>query len=1391
MTAAPNELSIGSVLQGRYEIQSVLGAGGFGTVYQASQLATGRPVAIKVMQTFHGEDDHKRDVRIARFQREMDLCARLHHPNIVGLVDSGATDDGQPFAAFQFVPGKTLAQVIAEEGSLHPREARHLMLQVLDALSCAHNLGVVHRDLKPANIMVVSTGTRRNSLVLDFGIGAIAEGARGEGYAKLTSQHEWLGTPHYTAPEQVRGYPPTTQSDLYGWGLVYLEALTGKPAIEGSSMAVILMLQIGPDPVPIPAALRHHPLGRLLQKALVKDVEERVATAATLLRELEDCDVSQLDQLGPSTAGGAPARAVDGIAATQASGGNPRVEAATVALSAEAARVAAGVVPAVALTPSSERARLVEGERRPITALCCSLMPSAGVELEDLDELVQLQQQICGDVAERLRGQLVGGLGHQVLIEFGYPVAREDDALRAGKAALAIRAAVAERNATLATAARLDIRIGIHTGIIAYGPNESARRISGQIVGMTPMIASQINARAPRGVIVASAATAQLLRSHFLLSSVGSQAIDGMARELELFALDSERATARSPSAIPTADGSQPLPLIGREREMALLFERWQQVVAGTGGSVLITGEAGIGKSRLALELSQRAGEGARTWLEARCTQETRNRALHPIVEMLERVFGLTEVEPGARLDRLETALAAIGFLPGDVVPLFAPLLGVPLGNRYPALDLSPARRRELTQEAFLSMLIEQSVETPVVLFVEDLHWADPATLDLLGALVAAAGSGRILAMFSARPEFSPPWPTSGMLQLQLARLARPQVEQIVALLTAGRSLPGGVLEQMVNRTDGVPLFVEELTRMVVESGALTARGDHYELTGSLSDIAIPTTLRASLMARLDRLGRAKETAQLASAIGREFELPLLCAVASLEPAQVQEDLDKLVAADLVQHKRRLRNPSWLFRHALIRDTAYESMLKRGQHKVHARIALVLEQQFPDVVASRPDLLALHHAAAEQKLQAIGYAQKASLAALMGASYPFAIRHAREAIGWLDAVPDPRMRAEMELGFNGLITPSLMSTRGWRDEELKATIDRSQALSEELGDSQFTGTTLWAMMLFFHMGGRDGARARELAVRLLAHARQVDDQSELVMALAAVGHSRWIAGDYAVAAEHFDQVLALYDPAVHGGHAYVYGHDSKIWAGISYAEALWFMGQPDRSLALAQDIIAWGRQLNHAPSLAIAYIFFILLRHDRGERGAIDELWKPLLDLSERHGLPIHVAYAGVVRCWAVGDLAGAKQHLALLETTGTELGLSFYRAVVAEAEAEAGDLDAALARIDDCRRRAEDVGELYYLPELLRLQGRFTLARDPGADEAAERTFRRGLELAAAQGTKLSELRCAVELARLWAGRGDSAGARELVEPRLAAIKDGFETAPLVEARDLLATLA
>ncbi|HEX7842512.1 MAG TPA: TOMM system kinase/cyclase fusion protein, partial [Kofleriaceae bacterium] len=1234
-----HDLRAGSVLQGRYEIVSALGAGGFGAVYKAVQLATNQPVAIKVMHPILDEPETKRDNRVARFRREMNLCARLQHPNIVGLVDSGQTDDGRLFAVFQFAAGRGLDRVLLEDGPMTPREAHYLMLQVLDALSCAHNLGVVHRDLKPANIMLVSTGTRRNALVLDFGIGAIASDMPDPAYVKLTGQHEWLGTPHYTAPEQIRGNPPTSQSDIYSWGLVYLECLTGHPVIAGTPV-MAWMFHLGPDPVPIPPHLRHHRLGRILQRAVIKDVTERTATAASLIAELDDCDVSDLERIP----GGFSGTAVIDRHRIPTPGSGPH-----------------GHTPRGSITPpnapagfpagsaASAHARLVDGERRQITAVCCSLALGAGLDLDDLDGMIQTQQEICASVAERYHGELAGGLGHQVLLAFGYPTASEDDAIRAARAALAIRAAVVKHNAGIPRTRRLEIGVGIHTGMVAYDPNETDRRISSRMFGMTPLIASQLSAAAVRDSIVASAATAQALRAHLVMTPIGTHVIDGVSRGVGLFRIESVRAGAMSKD---TLEGTQPKPLVGREREMALLLERWNQVVGGTGQCILVTGEAGIGKSRLATELSRRIGSQIHTWLEARCTLETCNRVLHPILEVIERVLDLGEIEPGARLDRIEAAMIEFGFRPSDVVPLVAGLLSVPLSDRYPAVELAPNRRRELTLDVIISLLIELSERSPVVLSVEDLHWADPTSLDLLDALVTAIPSSRVLALFTARPEFAPPWSSSATEQIQLARLSRPQIEQIVGQLTGGKTLPGKVLDQMVVRADGVPLFVEELTRMVLESGALIARGEHYELTGALSEIAIPTTLRASLMARLDRLGRAKQTAQLAAALGREFDVALLTAVGSLDESEVLEDLERLAAADLVHHKRRLRNPTWLFRHALIRDTAYDSMPRRVQHKVHARIAEVIEQQFPDIADTRPELLAMHHAAADQKSQAIGYAQKAALTALTASAYSHAIRHAREAIDWLD-IPDPRTRVaetshrpddaeriEAELGLRVTLGVPLMMIQGFASKEVEANYLRLLELCQLAGDRavarQFPA--LWGLWTFRVMSG-DHAGAQDAAARLTDLGERTGDTGIRLAALTAHGTAAMMRGRFTEARRAFEDGLALYDRSAHAPLAVVFGQD----AGAMCASFLTWVhcNDVDRSLAeaRAEQALEMCEALGQPSTRAFVETVLATWRCLRGDFAEAERHADVALRLAADQGMPHWHAQAQITRGWATAGL--------------------------------------------------------------------------------------------------------------------------------------------------------
>ena len=975
----------GDVFEGRYEILHALRTGGFADVYKAQQLATGQQVAIKIMHRTGSRSSADAERRNARFRREIRLCGRLHHPNIVGLIDSGQTDDGQLYIVFEFVPGQNLADVLAEEGALDPSEARHLMLQVLDALGCAHGQGVVHRDLKPANIMIVPTGARRNALVLDFGIGALTAAAS-EGDARLTGSNEIVCTPSYAAPEQVRGMAPTARSDLYAWGLVFLECLTGRPAITGGSLQEVLLEQVSAAPIAIPASLLGHPVGGILRQATIKDVAGRDVTADSLLRDLEACDMDGLRR-----------EAATELRAPSWDGQNPAPR--TMRVSRTPQRTPPEDGEGWTATPGDVddvvSLRRLEGERRPLTVVCCALTATGpgleAVDVEEVDEALGEEQEICAEIARRHRGSIAGALGERVLLYFGHPAAQEDDALRAARAALEIVAEARARSASL-TAERgvaLEARIGIHTGLVIAREGQG----NAQVLGTTTQIAAQLSALAAPGSIAASGETRRLLRDHFVFEAEGARRLAGIARPVEVYRLEEEIAAPSSPRSSAESDTAR---LVGRIQELELLLQRWCQTQQGIGQCVLLTGGQGIGKSRLAHELVRRIRCDAHVCLECRCAEEIRHVALRPVIDMVERHLELGGEGAEEKLERIEALLERHGCNLVETVPLLAGLLSVPFADRYAALEGSPQRQKERKLNLLLSLLCEMAEQQPVLLVAEDLHWADPLTLEWIGALVEEVASTRIMALFTARPELSPPWQTSGMLQIQLGRLDRDDVDQMVGDLTDGRSLPGPVLEQISDRADGVPLFIEELTRMVIESTAPAGPDGRSTPAPRLSELAIPTTLRGLLTARLDRLGRAKETIQIAAALGREFSHDVLAAVSNLDEAALRADLDKLVAADLVHRRRRVNAPMYVFKHGLIRDAAYESLPRRARLRVHASIARTLEERFPEVARTRPGVLAQHYAAADQKRAAIPYAERAAERARQRDQRHAGHRHAHE-----------------------------------------------------------------------------------------------------------------------------------------------------------------------------------------------------------------------------------------------------------------------------------------------------------------------------------------------------------------------------------------------------------
>ncbi|WP_437992141.1 TOMM system kinase/cyclase fusion protein [Sorangium sp. So ce145] len=1285
-------LAPGATFDGRYEILAKLGEGGFGVVHKARQLTTGQPIALKILRLAEQGGVARvtqTDRRVTRFLRETRLCAQLHHPNLVQLVDAGQVEEGILYAAFAFAPGDNLAALLEREGALAPSEARHLMLQVLDALACAHAVGVVHRDLKPSNIMVIPTGARRNALVLDFGIGATLDDERS---TRLTGSHDALGTPGYGAPEQWRGAEASPRADLFSWGLVFLECLTGKPAYGGTEAEIFYRL-LGPDPVPIPAALERHPLGDLLARALRKDEGARDVTARGLFEALEACNLRGLSREAMLGAGGPSAGADTRSLAS----------AATVATSLD-----------------RRRAPALDGERRQLTALCCHLRARAAAgqaaDAEALDDPLRSALTLCADVGRRYGGYVAAALGDDLLVYFGYPSAAEDDAKRAARAALAMAGAAqpedAEDPRSAAPGVRIDVSVGLHTGLVVDG-NLGDLDGACLVTGATPRLAARLAALAPPGAVAVSAASQALLRASFDLESEGACSIEGIAAPVETYRLGQEHGAA---ARWPTPDGSK-APLSGRDAEIGLLLERWRRACEGAGQSSLITGEAGIGKSRLARALRDRVAHEDHTFLEARCSPATQNSPLRPVIELLERTLGLDqEPDAGSTIARLEGELAGHGLALAESMPLFVPLFSLPLGAPYAPLDVSAQRQKALTLKAVASLLLAMADKRPVLLLAEDLHWADPTTMEFLAELVREVPAVPMCVLMTARSEFSPSFSTADVLLLPLSRLERRQMEEMLAGLVGNKALPPAVVEQVAGRADGVPLFAEELLRMMVDSGLLVEREDRYELTGSLSRAAIPGTLRALLTARLDRLERAKETAQLAAALGREFSVEVLSAASPLGPAAVKDDLERLMSAGLLLRKRRQKDAVGVFKHALVRDAAYESLSTGARRRVHARIAATLEERFPEMVRTRPDLLAYHHAAAEQKGQAVGYAQRAAEQALQRSAYAEAIVHASNAVAWAEALSGAE-GVEAELRANGVLTQALMANHGWADPRVKATVDRSASLLQLLTqDSEHRVPTLSFLFVYHHVAS-NRRTARALIEELVAIAERSGDRGLRAAVEALYALALFVDGDHAAARRVAERAVELYDPDLHRDHGVRFGLDSLVLAKAYVAQLCWYSGDTASAFAHITSALEWAREVGHVPSIALCLLYGCMIYQLAGDRRAVASMAGEILTLSGKHGLPAYEGYAKTLHDWATGDDQRARAIMEGLSSLGCKLGLSYYGSLMADRQTERGDLDAAIACIDHCLSLCRENDEHYYEPELHLRRAMYEAHKDPAAE--------------------------------------------------------------------------
>jgi predicted ATPase/class 3 adenylate cyclase len=1058
--------------------------------------------------------------------------------------------------------------------------------------------------------------------------------------------------------------------------------------------------------------------------------------------------------------------------------------------------------PDVLGTVSAAGRRAHEAERRQLTVLFCDLVGSTTLsgqlDPEDLRAVVRAYQETAAGVIQRYEGHIAQYLGDGLLVYFGYPQAHEDDAQRAVHTGVELVEAIAGLNMRLEASygVQLAVRLGIHTGPVVIGDIGSGGRHEQLALGETPNIAARLEGLAAPNTVVISPVTARLVRQTFVLEDLGASALKGVAEPLTVWRVLGRHAPSQHDDEA-TPDRT-PF-LVGRDEELGLLRRRWEQSKEGLGQVVLLSGAAGIGKSSLMATLRTQVGREGYARLTLRCSPYYTNSALYPVIEHLQQVLQFERTDSHeTKLAKLEQGLQACRLPREEVVPLLGALLGMPFPTeRYPVRNLSPQQQRQQTLDALVAWLLEEASRQPVLAVWEDLHWADPTTIELLGLLVEQAPTAAMLHVLTFRPEFAPPWPTrSHLTPITLNRLERPQVEALIARLAGGKALPAEVVVHIVAKTDGVPLYVEELTKMLLASDLLRAEAEHYALTGPLSAMAIPETLQDSLMARLDQLATAKEVAQLGAVLGREFVYDMLMAVSSQDEATVQDGLTRLVAAELLYQRGRPPRARYMFKHALIQDAAYASLLRSTRQQVHQQVAQLLEARFSEIVETQPELVAQHYTAAGCTERAVVYWQRAGEQASERSAYVEAISHLTTGIELLKTLPETSAYTQQALSLHIVLGAALQIAKGLAAPEVEHAYTQARALCQRVGETPQLVPVLFGLWRFYAV--RPQLRtAREIGETLLRLAQHAEDPTLAVVAHTALGCTWFNLGAFPVACQHLEEAIARYTPDQHRAPVFHMGLDPDVVCRPFAALTLWVLGYPAQALARLLEALALAHELSHPPSLAFARCFAAFVSQFRRDVPAVLEQAEAAVAFSTTQGFPLWAAWGTSMHGWALAmqgqgeeGIAQVHQGITAGRATGAALHVPYMCTMLADVSAHLGRPVDGLQALAEAYTLIEQHEERYWEAEVCRLRG-VLLLRQPGTPQAeAEAWLQQALDVARRQEAKSLELRAAMSLSRLWQQQGKRQEAHDLLAEVYTWFTEGFDTADLQDAKALLEAL-
>ena len=1039
-----------------------------------------------------------------------------------------------------------------------------------------------------------------------------------------------------------------------------------------------------------------------------------------------------------------------------------------------------------------------EAQRRQLTVMFCDLVGSTALSTrldpEDLRELMRAFQDRCAGAVSRFGGFVARYMGDALLVYFGYPRTREDEPERAVRAGLDIVRSIAELDCDVSGAQDVEcaVRIGIATGVVVVGDivgeGAAAERA---VVGETPNLAARLQALAGPNQIVVSETTRSLLTGRFEYDDLGQHSLKGIENPVPAWRVVGEREPGRASGG----RGAGGLALVGRHEELGLLLRAWETSKDGLGQTVLIRGDPGIGKSRLVEALRERLADGplAHLWTVVRCSPYHTASAFYPIIKQLEKALRW-EVGDGVetRFEKLERGLGGYSFSVAEVAPLLASLLSLPSDSPAPAAP-SPQQQRQMTLDAIAGWLLEETERRPVVQVWEDLHWADPSTLELLRLYIEQGPTSALLNVMTFRPDFEPPWQQrSHITPITLNRLERVEVDDMVAGLTKGKRLPGQVAEHITEKSDGVPLYVEHLTKSLLESELLEEHAEDYVLTGALADLQIPATLQDTLMSRLDRVPAAREFAQLAATLGREFDYEHLHALAGAEEATLRSGLDQLVAAELLYQRGRPPRARYVFRHALIRDAAYHSLLKSVRRKVHGDVARLMEQRFAEIAQANPELVAYHFSEAGAPEQAVSYWHRSGSQASGRSASAEAVAHLTKALELLEQLPETSQRDDLELQLQTLLGLALVASQSDSAPGAGVAYARARELCERLGARDRLAPVLRGEWMQETSRG-DLRKALGIAEELVQLVQSRDRRDLQVAGAQILAQTYFFLGQPLRARPHADDGIRLYDPASHRFAEWP-GADPGEQCHVCAAAVASILGDFQRSTEFAERALELSRARAHPFSLACCSALLCIPTILRRDVAGTQELHRESLQLCTKYRVSTWIEWNRIVGAWVRAESSGPA---AVLPEMGRDLDafralsknfLPLLLGLHAEVCAKAGETSAGLESLSEAFAVVEQTEGRMWEPELHRLEGELRLTSDP---RAAERCFLLALDVAQQQGARAFALRSATSLAALQQAQGKPLEARETLTPVYYGFDGSFDTADLRRAQALLERLS